>query len=341
MAGQSGEPCPDSVVLRPYEHGDEREIAGLFEICFGKRLPPEHWEWKYTKNPYGNRSVMVVVTDGRITGHYGAYPVHIEDGRRGRVRALHVGDIMTDPRVRGMGVGRRSVIARVTHAFYEEFCEGRVAFNFGAPAERHLRLGTMVMSYQSVGPILLWTREGNRESRSGRRKVLSRLTRRRHTVEESRSIDAAAPDLYEKMKDSLGISLRREEAYLRWRYLMCPGKDYRFYRITRGGRLALWAVAAREGDDVLLGDVLVEPGEAHLFTHLVEELLRRWPGLSIKVWAPTSVHWWADMLSRAGFTCAPHPFGIHACLTIFDEEHYPAGRMQEEWFYAMGDFDLF
>jgi hypothetical protein len=341
MGGQGIAPGKDDVLVRPYERGDEHGIAALFEVCFGTPLAAEHWEWKYGKNPYGNRCIMVAVSGGSIIGQYAGYPVYMEDGRCGKVRALHVGDIMTSTRARRLGVGRRSVVARLTHAFIDEFSAGKVAFDYGSPTERHFRLGKRFMRYYTAGPILLWTREGKPEPQSPWRRVADKLARKRCTIGESRSIEADVAGLYQEIKGDLGISLCREEAYLEWRYMKCPGKRYLFCRLTRRERLALWAVLLREGSDVLLGEVLVRPGDSHLLRELAVELSRRWPGSCLKLWAPTSIPWWTDMLTRAGFTCAPHPLGLQTTFSPFDPENYPVDRLQREWFYAMGDFDLF
>ena len=329
------------VVYRTYEQGDESGIADLFERCFGHALSTEHWEWKYTKNPYGNYYIMVAVSEGRVVAHYGGYPVYMEDSRGQKVRAIHVGDIMTDPKVRGSGIGRRSVIARVTQAFYREFCVGKVRFNFGVPSSGHMRLGQIIMSYQSAGRVLLWTREGDGVPRSRWRRHLCSLKAWQYKIRQSGSIEPDVEQLYHRIKESLGVSLCRDDAYLQWRYRMPPLKDYRFYRITRGKRLALWAVVSREENNIFLGDILVDPDESFLFSLLVEEMSRCWPGMSLHLWAFASLRWWVRVLTKAGFTQMPHPSGIIAGLTIFDEEDYSAERMKKDWFYAMGDFDLF
>jgi hypothetical protein len=344
MGGPGIEGHRPAVVFRPYQSGDESAIADLFQDCFQDSLATDHWEWKYTKNPYGNYHIMVAVAEGEVIAHFGGYPVYMEDSRGGRVRALHLGDIMTAPRARTMGVGHRSVIARVTRAFYDEFCAGKVAFNFGSPAERHLRLGQMVMSYQPVGPVFLWTKEGKGKNTGVASRPGSIFRSARWwgcTVEPWTPAIGEVAELYEKVKGTLGISLCRDEAYLQWRYLMCPGKQYRFYRVSRGKRLLLWAAVVRKADGILVGDVLLEPRNASLFSLLLEELSSRWPGLPIRLWASHSVRWWTDMLTKAEFTSAPHPWRIHTGLTVFDEEHYSAKRMQKDWFYSMGDFDLF
>ena len=331
----------DGVLLRSYEPGDEHAIADLFERCFGKPLSLEHWYWKYTKNPYGNHTILVAAKEGAIVAHYGGYPVYMHDGPDRKVRSLHIGDIMTDPQVRGLGIGHRSVIARVTRAFYGRFCEGKVAFNFGAPAGRHLRLGRMVMRYEAAGPVLLWSREGTPAPGSNWLRALQRVKWRGAAIEEADRIGVEEAELYDRVKGRLGISLSRDAAYLRWRYQFCPGKSYRFYRVAKKNVLILWAVVAKEKDQILLGDVIVAPENGSILALFAEEMARRWPGLPVRMWSPASPTWWTEMLSGAGFRSAPHPWGISAGLTIFDEAGYSVGRMSREWFYAMGDFDLF
>ena len=331
------------VVLRTYEPGDELGIAQLFEKCFLKPLSLEHWEWKYTKNPYGNHYIIVALSDGRIVAQYAGYPVYMEDSRGQKVCAIHIGDTMTDPNARGLGIGRRSVIARVTQAFYQQFCVGKVAFNFGVPSSRITRLGKMLLSYEPLGPVLLWTNEGQKSpsSRSVRSSWFGRLKRSRYKISRSSTIEPDVEQLYHRIKGSFGVSLYRDNAYLRWRYCMPPLKEYQFYRITRGDHLALWAVVAQEENALLLGDVLVAPEDSFLFSLLVEEISSRRPDMPLNLWASDSLDWWVRMLTKAGLTQMPHPSDISATLCIFDQDGYSADQMKKDWFYAMGDFDLF
>src|SRR5262249_48965781 len=53
--------------------------------------------------------------------------------------------------------------------------------------------------------------------------------------------------LWERARDSYTMSVRRDAAYLRWKYLLCPHRKYDLREARRGGQLVGFAVS-REQD---------------------------------------------------------------------------------------------
>lgn len=54
------------------------QIADLFNVCFGKALDREMWEWAYINNPFGNPIVSMAWNDGKLIGHYAVIPMNLE-----------------------------------------------------------------------------------------------------------------------------------------------------------------------------------------------------------------------------------------------------------------------
>ena len=129
------------VEVRAYCAGDEAAILELFARSFHTPRTIEHFDWKYRRNPYGNERISLAFDDEqRLVGHYAAYPVPF--WLRGRdLIAQQVGDTMTDKSVRHIGRGPSSVFGRTALYFYEHFCEGRVAFNYGFNVANVQKLG--------------------------------------------------------------------------------------------------------------------------------------------------------------------------------------------------------
>src|SRR5205814_3858668 len=124
-------PADERFVTRAYEPGDEAAILDLFARSFHAPRTLEHFDWKYRRNPYGNAHISLAFDDeGRLVGHYAAYPVPFRDGDRDLI-AHQVGDTMTDKSVRHIGRGPTSVLGITALHFYETFCQNRVAFNYG------------------------------------------------------------------------------------------------------------------------------------------------------------------------------------------------------------------
>lgn len=330
------------IIFRPYRPGDEQSILDLFERCFQKRMEYDHWHWKYADNPYGPYHILVAVQAGRIIAHYGAYPVPIGDGRNTAGIALQIGDVMTDPAVRGTGFGKRSVIARLAQAFYTTWCEGRVLFNFGVPSAKHLRLGKLVLDYHSIGPVQEWRLEVGRPAHLNAVTPIDRLCRRRYRVVREVPDFTAIEALYRSSQPSLGIAVGREVRYLQWRYLKRPRADYHFYQICLGDHLVLWAVVQPRDQELALGDVILAPAAGSLpFPLLLEALHRDFGGRPMVLWSPSRPACWQERLLAAGFRARPQPLALGTAFTFFDHARYQLSRMNRNWFYAMADFDLF
>ena len=330
------------IIFRLYRPGDEQSILSLFERCFQKRMDLDHWQWKYADNPYGQYHILVAVQAGRIIAHYGAYPVPIRDGRNAVGTALQIGDVMTDPRVRGTGFGKRSVIARLAQAFYATCCQGRVLFNFGVPSAKHLRLGKLVLDYHSIGPVQEWRLDADSPAHLNSFSRADQLRGRRYRVVRNSPDLAAVEALYRSVQPTLGIAVGREARYLKWRYLERPRADYHFYQITRGDQLVLWAVSQPRVQELALGDVIITPAAgAFPFQLLLQALNRDFGGRPMVLWSPSRPAWWQEQLLAAGFRVRPQPLALGTAFTFFDRSRYDILRMNRNWFYAMADFDLF
>src|SRR5437868_336416 len=125
-------PAEERFVTRPFRDGDEEAILDLFARSFPHApRSREHFDWKFRRDPFGNKRISLTFDDaGRLVGHYAAYAVPFRDGER-NLMANQIGDTMTDASVRHIGRGPTSVLGRTALHFYETFCEGKVAFNYG------------------------------------------------------------------------------------------------------------------------------------------------------------------------------------------------------------------
>src|SRR3970040_465740 len=88
--------------IRPYEHGDERALADLFEQCFGFRRELDYWRWKLISENPPFENVWFAEAGGKVIGHYGAMPVRVQLGEHRGWLAVVV-DVMVAPSSRRRG----------------------------------------------------------------------------------------------------------------------------------------------------------------------------------------------------------------------------------------------
>jgi hypothetical protein len=298
--------------IRSFRAGDEPQILDLFARCFPHAPRSlEHFRWKYQSNPFGNERISLAFDpDGRLVGHYAGYPVNLIDGNL----AHHIGDTMTDPAVRHVGRGPSSVLGRVAQHFYDTFCEGRVAFNFGFNVANIQKFSTRFLRAVRVAPVAyrVWEQPP----------PIARWQRwaRGYQVEIVREVTHELGDL------GHGFMVRREPQYLRWRYLQHPDVSYLFLALRRWRKLVGWSVFRHRDDRLLWVDGLFDsPSSACILLRQAAD------GRPIEGWNPRPL---------PGFKSRPEPQDLGVMCVPFTMPD-AAERMRQSFVYTMGDSDLF
>src|SRR5436305_8373965 len=147
-------PVDPRFTSRACRAGDEEQILQLFRRAFPHASRDvEHFRWEYQRNPYGNERIALTFDENaQLVAQYAGYPVTmIDDGRE--LVANQIGDIMTDRSVRQVGRGPTSILARTAQHFYDAFCRGKVAFNYGFTTDSHRQLSVRFLGSDAVEPV--------------------------------------------------------------------------------------------------------------------------------------------------------------------------------------------
>ena len=333
----------DDYLVRPYRDGDAAVILRLFDASFSPPRDPVHWSWKYRDNPFGTLAISVALArSGELVAHYAAYPVRFRRARRGgaseSLLCHQVGDTMTDRRHRDVGRGRTSLLARTARHFYARRCAGKVAWNYGFNTGNIQRFSELF-----VGARKVWDVEVRRCLSSELRLAAPRFFRPYRASLADR-IDGAFDDLFERVAPEYGLLVERRRAYLEWRYLRCPDRDFHLIRVDAGSRLVGWGVFRADGDRLLWGDALVDPAHAGAVSALLRRALAIEAGgqgrdRSVEGWFSRHPAWWNELLSTLGFVAATEPQGLGMVYVPFLED--PLTELQTGYYLTMGDGDLF
>jgi hypothetical protein len=301
--------------IRSFQPGDESQILDLFNRCFPHAPRTlEHFRWKYRQNPFGNDRISLAFdAEGRLVGHYAGYPVRLTTGEI----VHHIGDTMTDSSVRQVGRGPTSILGGVAGHFYETFCEGRVAFNFGFNTANIQKLSTRYFRAVRVAPVAyqVWTRPA----------PIARWQRwaRGYQIEVVRDV---TPEYNALCR---GFMVRRDAQYLRWRYLQCPDVAYLFLVLRRWRKLAGWSVfRIVEGQLLWIDGLFDSPGSMAILLRQVAD------GREVACWSRD------DALPWLGFQSRPEPQNLGVMCVPFTMADGPA-RVAADFHYMMGDSDLF
>lgn len=231
-----------ALLVREATAADAEGIRELFARAFGREMSADEWRWKYAENPDGWFGTVAVLA-GRIVGNYSGSGARFLVGGEER-RTFAVGDVATDPSVRGLG-GRRNAFRRMTEAFYEEV-EGRrgAAFCFGFPGERHLVLSQRIVGTRTVFSIVQ------------KRVPCEAFPPPPNDAASGDFADESFDPLWEAASRAWPALAVRDRARANWRFHARPDRYYRMvWRVGTEG-LAGWAVLSVSGETALVADFL-------------------------------------------------------------------------------------
>lgn len=326
-------PADERFTFRSFHEGDEAAILDLFARSFHQSRSPEHFAWKYRDNPFGNGRITVGWEGDRLVAHYAGYVVPFwYHGRQ--LLAHQIGDTMTDPDVRHIGRGPTSILGRTALQFYDSFCEGKIAFNYGFNTGNIQRFTVLFLRLQPIEPVHYRVCDPiTAVSRAHR-------WRRGYRLELVEHATAEYDELFARVAPAYRFLVRRDAAYLRWRYLQFREAGQFVVAIRKWGRLVGWSAFRVRGDSLLWGDALFDRSYPDAVEVLLRHVAPSYPVKRIEGWFPARPPWFDGALTEMGFIASPEPQSLSAMWVPFSMPA-AAETMRQELYYTMGDSDLF
>jgi len=332
-----------SIFLRPYRQSDEVGILEMFQQVFNAQRTFDHWCWKFRDNPFGAYKIVQAADQGGIlAGHYSGYPVPFYAPAKGgeSFLSLQIGDIMTRPGFRNVGLGKTSVLGRITDYFHHRFCIDQIPFMYGFVAGNHRKFGERFLHYRYMPSIpyhVLDFGHGKMRKPGRFKQILSGVR-----VTEIPQVTPDFDHFFKKAAKDYGMLVRRDATYLKWRYMDCPDGGYRFFVVKHFGKLVGWSVFKERGTVLLWGDALFLKDHLHLVETLIAEVIGNHfqSVLRVEGWFSKTPQWWSAMLLNMGFDISEEPNGLVGGVTLFDP-FMSAEFVADHLYYTMGDSDLF
>ena len=333
----------DSFFIRPYSTGDESEILPMFNEVFKVNRTLDHWFWKFRDNPYGSFEISVAIAEhSRLVAHYAGYPVPFYSALEGVKSFLscQIGDTMTSPGVRNIGLGKTGLLARTAKHFYAKFCEDKIPFIYGFNTGKIRKLGMRYLGYVYIDPVTFWVKDITQKSFS-RPPWITRLFGG-YKIEEVREISDDWNTFFNRVCDSYVFLVRRDGPYVKWRYVDCPDRVHRIFSVKKNGQMVGWSVFIKKGNKVIWGDALFDKNYPEAVRYLLHTLFAQEFSdcSSIEGWFSNHPEWWSRSLREFGFETAPEPDDLSPAFVLFDDQSL-LERLQQYYYYTMGDSDLF
>lgn len=209
--------------LRSYQPGDEKQIMELFQICFGKSLSPAYWIWRFSENPEGKMMIMLQWDSEKLVGHYAVSPIRMTVEGDEILTALSM-TTMTHPDYAGKGIFTELAEA----LYYEEKKKNQLAAVWGFPNNNSHYGFIKNLQWQNLEQIPVFSIE----------------TDRIKDVPEDISIGNSFSEKHiaSASSNNFMVAIKRDAAYLNWRYRDNPTNKYLLFEGTFGG-LTSYAVA--------------------------------------------------------------------------------------------------
>ena len=333
----------DKIFIRPYNDGDETRILQAFNKVFNTNRTIEHWYWKFRENPFGTHKIAEAVTEnGTLAAHYCGYPVpfHSSVADLKDFLSFHIGDTMTSPEFRNLGLGKTGVLTRLTTYFYNRFCVDTVPFIYGYNTGNIRKFGERFLQYQYTSYVpyhVIDLNKTNLKPLSTIRRLISGFS-----VERVSNITREYDLFFEKVCNNYGMLVKRTSSYLKWRYLDCPDNVHKVFAVHRFGKLVGWSVFSTKGKVLLWGDALFDKKYVHAVRFMLDYLVKHFYQDIIRIegWFSPAPDWWTNVLQNIGFEVMNEPDNLAPTFKIFDSTFSPE-FFEQNYYYTMGDSDLF
>ena len=226
-------------------------MDALFRRVFGSALADaskERWDWQYRQNPNAQEPQIWIARDeGKVVGQYATMPVRLRVNNQ-EIDASWGMDVMVAPELQRKGLGE--VLFRTWDA------------HIGASLGMGLSIGShklfRKLQWPDVGPVpclvkpissRAFTRNTWPSIVNGVVAVASwplvAALRSRHAnpdVQRVPDFDTRFTDLWERVAPKFSLAVRRDAAYLHWKYIALPHIRYNIVALDRRDRLDGYAV---------------------------------------------------------------------------------------------------
>jgi hypothetical protein len=313
--------------------------------------------WQYFGNPSGPAIVKIAKTeDNEVVGQYAALPmtVKIFDAQ---IKAALLSNAMTKQTHM-----RQGIFSRLAEATAEECKRRQCYFSYAYPNENSY-LGSVKKNNFAVlhhFPLLIYP-SGLRalvKRKIGRTLAfftpdflfsLDKKTNAANINEISNDDWPLLKAFWEEVKSRYPIMVVRDEAFLQWRYINAPTRDYKLFVGKKGDVVTGYIVAVvKKANDVNYGmivDFLVGDGETNAGQELVFKCFELFKEKQVELVTCLMLKHALEysILRKCGFLRCPPLFGIKPAPLIYRVYHGNHATEQikdiKNWFFTMGDYD--
>jgi GNAT superfamily N-acetyltransferase len=263
------------VIVDKYRPEDRHEIDALFSRVFGSvsaEASAKRWEWQYRQNPnIGEPQIWIARDEGRIVGQYATMPVRLRVNGQ-EIDASWGMDVMVAPERQRQGLGE------ILFNTWDRHTGASLGMGLSVGSHKLFRK----LKWPDVGPVPClvkptsprafrkagWPAPVNALLSLMARPLLA-LSRSKNTIDAGvrtiRDFDERFTELWERAAPKFAFAVRRDAAYLQWKYITLPHIRYEIIALDRGATIGGYAVFRHvdepKGRVTALVDLFADPDD--------------------------------------------------------------------------------
>ncbi|MEO6901894.1 MAG: GNAT family N-acetyltransferase [Bacteroidia bacterium] len=315
--------------IKDYAAGDEVEILKLFQLAFGKKMPLDYWKWRFLDNPENKVMIKLMWDNTVLAGHYAVSPVKLNVNGKLVLSALSM-TTMTHPDYAGRGI-----FTELAEKLYDsEAIKNDLKVVWGFPNNNSHYAFVKNLKWNNLEQIPTFSININKvkETQPSLVKVCKAF--------KKEHIEAQ----YKTLKN-YAVKVEKTIDYLTWRYLKNPTNSYVVFELLENDVL-YYAVTkvfpSFEIKDTFEIDIveLVFPADLNSIQQLLQAIknnYKEYKLLKINCWLPYNDDKHL-LFEKIGFVnIAPITY---SGIRILDN-NYKSLQDATEWYYSMGDSDIY
>jgi GNAT superfamily N-acetyltransferase len=263
------------VIVDQYRPEDRAEVDALFRRVFGAApadASAARWDWQYRQNPHApDPQIWIARDEGRIVGQYATMPVRLWINGQ-EIEASWGMDVMVAPERQRKGLGE------ILFRTWDRHTGASLGMGLSTGSHQLFRK----LQWPDVGPVPClvkpispraftranWPSAANGLVSLAARPVVAMLRSRRVPnagVRTVRDFDARFTELWDRVAPKFTFAVRRDAAYLQWKYVALPHIRYNIIALDRGETIGGYAVFRHvhesRGRVTALVDLLADPDD--------------------------------------------------------------------------------
>lgn len=317
--------------IRAYEAGDEKAIMALDARALPSvwnRRTLANWYWKYTEtNPAGKALVWVADHKEQMVAHFAAVPYRLKTFDEELLASHSIGALVEEK------YQNRGLLKVVGDKLMEDLKAKNISYTWGFPNRRAYEFEKMAFGYGDLLNFDEWVLPGKDLKRREPPLSFQKVT----------VFTQAFDELWERCSPGYDVAVRRDAAYLNWRYLERPDWWYFPYAVVEDNQVKGYVVLKLYREENLLRghivDIFAAKDDEETLSQLIDGGLNFFAEQGVD---DVMIWFWGNPLVEKLFTAKgfkQQETDRPLILKVNDKQHKYVDKVKDSahWYFCMGD----